>query len=143
MALAGGDILVYDGSQDRTREIAREHGARVYEIAWPDSFAEARNQSLDLARGQWIFWMDADDVHGPRVRRALRRADPPASAAGRGVPRSGPRYPPGPGEFSEAVVDHVKLFPNRPELRFEHRIHEQILPAIRVPAWKSSSATSM
>jgi tetratricopeptide (TPR) repeat protein len=29
------------------------------------------------------------------------------------------------------VVDHVKLFRNRPDLRFEHRIHEQILPAIR------------
>ena len=29
------------------------------------------------------------------------------------------------------VVDHVKLFRNRPELRFSHRIHEQILPAIR------------
>jgi tetratricopeptide (TPR) repeat protein len=28
-------------------------------------------------------------------------------------------------------VDHVKLIRNRPELRFEGRIHEQILPAIR------------
>ena len=29
------------------------------------------------------------------------------------------------------MVDHVKLFRNRPDLRFDHRIHEQILPAIR------------
>ena len=29
------------------------------------------------------------------------------------------------------AVDHVKLFRNFPELRFEHRIHEQIIPAIR------------
>ena len=29
------------------------------------------------------------------------------------------------------VVDHVKLFRNRPDLRFDGRIHEQILPAIR------------
>ena len=29
------------------------------------------------------------------------------------------------------MVDHVKLFRNRPDFRFEHRIHEQILPAIR------------
>src|SRR5205085_374011 len=41
------------------------------------------------------------------------------------------RIPPGPGEFSESIVDHVKLFPNRPDLRFEHRIHEQILPSLR------------
>jgi hypothetical protein len=29
------------------------------------------------------------------------------------------------------VVDHVKLFRNRPELRFDGRMHEQILGAIR------------
>jgi tetratricopeptide (TPR) repeat protein len=38
----------------------------------------------------------------------------------------------GPDGMSDmTVVDHVKLFRNRPDLRFEHRIHEQILPAIR------------
>ena len=31
------------------------------------------------------------------------------------------------------VVDHVKLFRNRPDLRFDGRIHEQLLPAIRRP----------
>ena len=34
-------------------------------------------------------------------------------------------------ETDVTVVDHVKLFRNRPDLRFEGRIHEQILPAIR------------
>ncbi|MBL8794251.1 MAG: tetratricopeptide repeat protein, partial [Planctomycetia bacterium] len=41
---------------------------------------------------------------------------------------------PGAGEAGAAdvtVVDHVKLFRNLPELRFEGRLHEQILPAIR------------
>jgi hypothetical protein len=40
---------------------------------------------------------------------------------------------PGPGGDPHDVtaVDHVKLIRNRPDLRFEHRIHEQILPAIR------------
>jgi tetratricopeptide (TPR) repeat protein len=35
------------------------------------------------------------------------------------------------GSISTTIVDHVKLFRNRPDLRFEHRIHEQILGAIR------------
>jgi hypothetical protein len=40
-----------------------------------------------------------------------------------------PAPPPnGPHEFT--VVDHCKLIRNRPELRFEHRMHEQIMPAI-------------
>jgi tetratricopeptide (TPR) repeat protein len=29
------------------------------------------------------------------------------------------------------VVDHVRLFPNRPDIRWKYRVHEQILPALR------------
>jgi tetratricopeptide (TPR) repeat protein len=35
------------------------------------------------------------------------------------------------GRHDVTVVDHVKLIRNRPDLRFEGRIHEQLLPAIR------------
>ena len=38
------------------------------------------------------------------------------------------------GMHNITVVDHVKLFRNLPGLRFEGRIHEQILPAIRQAA---------
>jgi glycosyltransferase involved in cell wall biosynthesis len=127
-------VVVDTGSTDRTREIARECGARVFEMEWPDSFAEARNRSLEQARGEWIFWMDADDVISPECGKGLRelvRRHPDRDAAY----QVQVRIPPGEGEFSEAVVDHVKLFPGRanggPDLRFEHRIHEQILPSIR------------
>ena len=123
-------IVVDTGSTDRTREVARECGARVYDLPWPESFAAARNASLELARGQWLFWMDADDVISPEVGAALRElvaAHPKADAAF----QVQVRIPPGAGEFSPTLVDHVKLFPNRPELRFEHRIHEQILPSLR------------
>lgn len=123
-------IVVDTGSQDRTREIARDCGARVFDFPWTESFAEARNQSLALARGKWIFWMDADDILSPecgRKLRALIRQHPERDVAYQVMVR----IPPGPRDFSASIVDHVKLFPNRPDLRFEHRIHEQILPAIR------------
>ncbi len=35
------------------------------------------------------------------------------------------------GQLDVTAVDHVKLIRNRPDLRFEGRIHEQLLPAIR------------
>lgn len=38
--------------------------------------------------------------------------------------------PPAPGDHGFTVVDHVKLFRNWPQLRFEGRIHEQILEPI-------------
>jgi tetratricopeptide (TPR) repeat protein len=74
--------------------------------------------------------MDADDLMPPECGRGLRglvRLHPNMDAAF----HIHVRIPASPGEFGAQVVDHVKLFPNRPDLRFEHRIHEQILPAIR------------
>lgn len=123
-------VVVDTGSRDRTPEIAAACGARVLQMQWPDSFAAARNQSLEHARGRWIFWMDADDVlppeEGPKLRELIA-SRPELDAAW----QVQVRIPPGPSEFSHSVVDHVKLFPNRPDLRFEHRIHEQILLALR------------
>jgi hypothetical protein len=123
-------IVVDTGSADRTREVARDCGARVFDFPWTESFAEARNQSLARAKGDWIFWMDADDVISPacgeELRRLIRRHPQRDVAFQVQV-----RIPAAPGEFSATVVDHVKLFPNRPDLRFEHRIHEQILGAVR------------
>ncbi len=41
------EIVVGDtGSKDRTREIAREFGARVFDFVWVDDFAAARNAAL-------------------------------------------------------------------------------------------------
>ena len=41
------EIVVVDtGSQDRTVEIARSFGARVFDFPWVDDFAAARNEAL-------------------------------------------------------------------------------------------------
>jgi GT2 family glycosyltransferase/tetratricopeptide (TPR) repeat protein/2-polyprenyl-3-methyl-5-hydroxy-6-metoxy-1,4-benzoquinol methylase len=127
------EIIVVDtGSTDDTMKIARRYGARVYEFPWCDDFSAARNESLKYARGQWIFWMDSDDSITAEIAQTLRQlvlstTDPKIMAFVVKVhcPEAGPD-----GEIEYTVVDHVKLFRNRPDLRFDHRIHEQILPAI-------------
>src|SRR5438132_13758737 len=56
------EIVVVDtGSNDRTGDVARRFGARVFDFPWVDSFAAARNESLRRATGDWIFWLDADE----------------------------------------------------------------------------------
>src|SRR5262249_10352829 len=56
------EVVVLDtGSTDRTKQIALEHGARVFEFRWVDSFSAARNACLEHATGDYIFWLDADD----------------------------------------------------------------------------------
>lgn len=57
------EIIVVDtGSTDRTVDIARAFGAQVYDFAWTNNFAEARNFSLSKAAGNWILVLDADEV---------------------------------------------------------------------------------
>jgi GT2 family glycosyltransferase/tetratricopeptide (TPR) repeat protein/2-polyprenyl-3-methyl-5-hydroxy-6-metoxy-1,4-benzoquinol methylase len=126
-------VVVDTGSVDETPRIAERLGARVFSFPWCDDFSAARNESLKHARGEWLFWMDSDDVIAPECGRRLRelalgRKDPAVLGWVVQV------HCPGPGEDGRedmTVVDHVKLFRNLPELRFEGRIHEQILPAIR------------
>ncbi|MFE0026162.1 glycosyltransferase [Amycolatopsis sp. NPDC059021] len=67
-------VVVDTGSRDRTRRIAREAGARVLDVGWDDDFAAARNVSLDACTGDWVLWLDADDVVPPGVQAALRGA---------------------------------------------------------------------
>ncbi len=125
--------VVDTGSADETPQIAARLGARVFHFPWCDSFSAARNESLRHARGGWIFWMDSDDVISPENGRQLRdlaARDPGPSVLGFVMQVHCPG--PGPdGDLDVTVVDHVKLFRNLPHLRFEGRIHEQILPAIR------------
>jgi tetratricopeptide (TPR) repeat protein len=105
----------------------------VFEFAWVDDFAAARNEALGHATGDYAFWLDADDVIEATQRERLRAlldrlgevADDPAAY----VVRCSCDADTGGG--GATVVDHVRLFPRRPEIRWAYRVHEQILPALR------------
>ena len=68
------DIVVVDtGSSDHSKDIALQHGARVFDLPWPDSFAAARNESIRHATGQWLLWLDADEYFDEANREKLRQ----------------------------------------------------------------------
>ncbi len=126
-----GDIVVADtGSTDRTVEIARQYGARVFSCPWVDSFAAARNESLRHAIGKWVLWLDADDrldaANHARLR-ALLAALPDANLGF--VMKC--LCLPDPVSRRSTTVDHVRLFRRHPALRWRYRVHEQILPSLR------------
>ncbi|MFH1837574.1 MAG: glycosyltransferase family 2 protein [Candidatus Omnitrophota bacterium] len=55
------EIVVVDGfSSDKTREVARNHGAKVYEREF-DDFASQKNYAIEKATGEYIFFLDADE----------------------------------------------------------------------------------
>ncbi len=60
------EIAIADtGSADDTRGIARRYTQNVYEFAWTDDFAAARNYVFSKAEGDYLMWLDADDVIPP------------------------------------------------------------------------------
>ena len=65
-------VVVDTGSQDRTRALAVEHGAKVADFPWVDDFAAARNASLALATQDWILVIDADERLRPEMGQTLK-----------------------------------------------------------------------
>ena len=118
------EIVVVDtGSQDRTVEIAESFGANVLHHEWTGDFAEARNVSVEAATGDWILYLDADEVlvdgDGPRLRALTGQTWREAYYI-----------------VMTNFVGHVddghalhfnalRMFRNRPEYRFTGRLHEQ------------------
>lgn len=123
-------VIVDTGSTDRTVEIAQSFGARVFDFPWVDDFAAARNAALARATGDYAFWLDADDRVEPDQRDRLRTLlDGLGSTDSAYVVRCVCDADPAGG--GATVVDHVRLFPVREDVRWTYRVHEQILPSLR------------
>ncbi|MCD6460151.1 glycosyltransferase [bacterium] len=61
------EIIVVDtGSTDNTVHIADRLNAKIFYYHWCDDFSQARNFSLSKASGEWILFMDADEIISAR-----------------------------------------------------------------------------
>jgi tetratricopeptide (TPR) repeat protein len=120
------EICIADtGSTDNTIAIAESFGAKIERIVWRDDFSWARNQSIAMATGAWIFVLDADERLAEESRPlldALRYTRPDGlgrwlrcrnlSDAERGVVAS-----------TNAII---RIFPNDPAIRYRSRLHEYV-----------------
>jgi glycosyltransferase involved in cell wall biosynthesis len=56
-----GEVIIVDsGSTDRTVEIAKSFGAKVFVEEWK-GYAAQKNSAIDKATGDWILSLDADE----------------------------------------------------------------------------------
>jgi len=73
-----GEIIVVDsGSTDRTVEIAKSFGARVFVEEWK-GYAAQKNSAIDKASGDWILSLDADEEVDPELLREFTGQTDPA-----------------------------------------------------------------
>jgi len=81
-------VVVDSGSTDATVEICRELGATVHTTDdWP-GFGPQKNRALDLATGEWVISLDADEWVTPTLRAEIEQAIATTSPhAGYALPR--------------------------------------------------------
>ncbi len=123
------EIVIADtGSTDRTKEIARDFGARLIDFPWREDFAAARNESLRHTTGEWILYLDADERIDRSYHAVIRRliAGGTADAVllnlkSRIGTKEGAQF---------HLVSYPRLFRKMKDVRFTGNVHEQITPAL-------------
>jgi tetratricopeptide (TPR) repeat protein len=130
------EMVVLDtGSGDRTCEIAREFGARVYRFEWCDDFAAARNECLKYAKGDWILVLDADEVLVPQILPQIKQV----IQGDRTLLINLIRQEIGASQSPYSLVS--RLFRNRHDIRFSRPYHAMVDDSVaeilqREPEWK-------
>jgi len=117
------EIVITDtGSVDQSLGIARSFGARVIERPWTGDFSAARNAALAETSSDWILYIDADErLSLPKGGRVADYIDPSAVA---GLVRFRPQ-----SRFTR--YREWRLFRSDPRIRFQGKIHETMVDAIR------------
>jgi tetratricopeptide (TPR) repeat protein len=130
------EMIVLDtGSTDRTVEIAKEFGAKVYHFEWCNDFSAARNEALKYARGKWILVLDADEVLSPEIVPEMKQA----IKSDRHLVINLIRQEVGASQSPYSLVS--RLFRNHPEIRFSRPYHAMVDDTVqallqREPKWQ-------
>lgn len=68
------EIIVVDGSSsDSTVEIARKYGAKIKITDNPAIFHINKQKAIDMATGDWIFQLDADEKVTPELAEEIKK----------------------------------------------------------------------
>jgi hypothetical protein len=124
--------VVDTGSTDGTVALLERAGAEVIHRAWDDDFSAARNAGLARATGDWILFLDADEMAGPELAPQVRAlVDDREAGAATVVMRNLLPH----GHRRDTAV--MRLFRNHPEARFSFPIHEDITAAVAAQLQRS------
>ncbi len=125
-SIADEIIVVDTGSTDDTIKIAKEYNCKIFNITWKDDFSFARNVSLENATCDWVLWLDADDRMLKEDAEKIKKLKtaPQDRAFGFYI------YNNNKGEKSGTSCLQVRMFPNHRDIRFERKVHEQVVTSI-------------
>jgi tetratricopeptide (TPR) repeat protein len=120
------ELCVVDtGSKDASMRLLSSAGAKLQQLPWRDDFAQARNAALEMATGEWICFLDADELVTPRLTQQIRSllSDEKAGAATVVMNNRLPH-----GHLRTARL--LRLFRNDASIRFRYAIHEDVSDSV-------------
>ena len=112
-------VIVDTGSKDKTIEIAKRYGAKVYEYSWDDDFSTARNFAKTRSTATWCFQLDPDERLGDDLFRFYRMIEEPVI----GYIFPVVNYLPSGKSF---ISENGRLFRNMPEIFYSGTVHESV-----------------
>jgi len=122
-----GEIIIVDsGSTDRTVEIAKSYGAKVFVEEWK-GYAAQKNSAIDRAANNWVLSLDADEEVSSRLAEDISALlKTPSKPSGFFIPRK--------NMFLGRWIRHGGFWPDpklrlfdRTSGRFEDRaVHETV-----------------
>ncbi len=128
------EIIICDtGSKDNTLIIAQQYNAIITHFVWVDDFAAARNHSLQQCKGEWILYLDADEVLTPQSASILRKLCSESNGnVGAFICDVVSKHYNEDEEIVDFIGKYPRLFRNIgfPKVKFFGKIHEQISPSI-------------
>lgn len=66
------EIIIFDGqSTDKTAEIGKKYGAKVFITTNKPIFHINKQMAIDKARGEWILQLDADEIVDDELRKEI------------------------------------------------------------------------
>ncbi len=138
-------IIVDTGSTDKTKEIAKEFNAKIFDFKWIDDFSAARNESLKHATCDWILVLDADETISEKDHKNIKKVikenkfpivsfnqrhytndQKPTLISSKSDPYKESQEFKG---YTETQI--LRLFKNNLNLEFEGKIHETIAPIMQ------------
>ena len=66
-------VVVDESSTDKTREMAKKYGAKVYKVKHEPIFHKTKQKALDKATGDWILQLDADERVTPILAKEIKK----------------------------------------------------------------------
>lgn len=66
--------ITITGENKKCEEVCKKYGANISHFEWVNDFAKARNFNFSQAKGEYILWLDADDIlrGGEHLKKAVK-----------------------------------------------------------------------